>query len=66
MRGLFKNLYICTNQMNMTQKKSRTGYWMLFLGSLTILTLLLVFQPEAFWLALPTTVGGLAMAMDWI
>jgi len=27
---------------------------------------LMIFLPEAFWLALPTTVGGLAMAMDWI
>lgn len=50
----------------MEEKKSRFGYWMLFLVSLGILTLLMIFQPEGFWLALPTTVGGLAMAMDWI
>ncbi|MBL7837692.1 MAG: hypothetical protein JNM67_09255 [Bacteroidetes bacterium] len=50
----------------MSEKKSKTGYWMLFLVSLTVITLLLMFLPEAFWLALPTTVGGLAMAMDWI
>lgn len=51
---------------NMSEKKSKTGYWMLFLVSLTVITLLLMFLPQAFWLALPTTVGGLAMAMDWI
>ncbi len=50
----------------MTEKKSKKGYWALFLVSLTILTLLMIFLPEAFWLALPTTVGGFAMAMDWI
>jgi hypothetical protein len=50
----------------MSEKKSRFGYWMLFLVSLTVITLLMIFLPEAFWLALPTTVGGFAMAMDWI
>jgi hypothetical protein len=50
----------------MTEKKSRLGYWMLFLVSLAIFTILMIFRPEAFWLALPTTVGGLAMAMDWV
>lgn len=50
----------------MTEKKSKTGYWMLFLVSLGICVALIMFLPEAFWLALPTTVGGLAMAMDWI
>jgi uncharacterized membrane protein YhaH (DUF805 family) len=50
----------------MSEKKSRTAYWMLFLVSLITICALLIFLPEAFWLALPTTVGGLAMAMDWI
>jgi hypothetical protein len=50
----------------MTEKKSRTAYWMLFLVSLVAVILLMIFLPEAFWLALPTTVGGFAMAMDWI
>lgn len=50
----------------MTEKKSKTAYWMLFLVSLVIFTVLMIFLPEAFWLALPTTVGGFAMAMDWI
>lgn len=39
---------------------------MLFLVSLAVITTLLIVLPEAFWLALPTTVGGFAMAMDWI
>ncbi len=39
---------------------------MLFLVSLVVITLLMIFRPEAFWLALPTTVGGFAMAMDWV
>ncbi|MFM6984059.1 MAG: hypothetical protein ACKOXF_07995 [Chitinophagaceae bacterium] len=50
----------------MSEKKSKAPYWMLFLASLTVIILLLMFLPEAFWLALPTTVGGFAMAMDWI
>lgn len=50
----------------MSEKKSKAGYWMLFLVSLTILGVLLFKLPEVFWLALPSTVGGLAMAMDWI
>jgi len=50
----------------MTEKKSRKGYWALFGVSLVIITLLMIFRPEVFWLALPTTVGGFAMAMDWI
>jgi hypothetical protein len=55
-----------TTMTEMTEKKSRTGYWLLCLVSVGILIALLMFQPEAFWLALPTSVGGLAMAMDWI
>lgn len=51
---------------DMTEKKSRTAYWMLFLVSFITITALMIFLPEAFWLALPTTVGGFAMAMDWI
>jgi hypothetical protein len=50
----------------MSEKKSKTAYWMLFLVSLITITVLMIFLPEAFWLALPTTVGGFAMAMDWI
>lgn len=50
----------------MAEKKSRFGYWMLFFVSLAVITLLLAYLPQAFWLALPTTVGGFAMAMDWI
>jgi hypothetical protein len=50
----------------MSEKKSKTGYWMLFLVSLVTIIALLMFLPEAFWLALHTTVGGFAMAMDWI
>lgn len=50
----------------MAEKKSKAGYWMLFLVSLAILITLLAFLPEVFWLALPSTVGGFAMAMDWI
>jgi hypothetical protein len=50
----------------MSEKKSKTAYWMLFLVSLITITALIIYLPEAFWLALPTTVGGLAMAMDWI
>jgi hypothetical protein len=50
----------------MSEKKSKTAYWMLFLVSLITIIVLMIFLPEAFWLALPTTVGGLAMAMDWI
>jgi hypothetical protein len=53
-------------KLYMTEKKSRAGYWMLFFVSLAIITVLMIFLPEAFWLALPTTVGGFAMAMDWI
>jgi hypothetical protein len=50
----------------MSENKSKTGYWMLFLVSLVAIVGLLIFLPQAFWLALPTTVGGFAMAMDWI
>jgi hypothetical protein len=52
----------------MTEKthKNRTTYWLLFLLSLTAFVLLLLFLPQWFWLSLPTTVGGLALAMDWI
>ncbi len=50
----------------MTEKKSKAGYWALFLLSLSVLVVLLIFLPQAFWLALPTTIGGFAMAMDWI
>jgi hypothetical protein len=50
----------------MSEKKSKAGYWMLFAVSLVTIIALIIFLPEAFWLALPTTVGGLAMAMDWI
>ncbi len=50
----------------MTEKKSRTKYWLLFTVSLLVTVALLVLLPEAFWLGLPTTVGGLALAMDWI
>lgn len=39
---------------------------MLFLVSLAAITLLMMFLPQIFWVALPTTVGGFAMAMDWI
>jgi hypothetical protein len=51
---------------SMSENKSKTGYWMLFLVSLVAIVGLLIFLPQAFWLALPTTVGGFAMAMDWI
>jgi hypothetical protein len=50
----------------MAEKKSKLGYWVLFGVSLAVLAYLTFFLPQAFWLALPTTVGGLAMAMDWI
>jgi hypothetical protein len=50
----------------MSEKKSKGGYWALFVVSLAAITLLLMFLPQIFWVALPTTVGGLAMAMDWI
>ena len=50
----------------MTEKKSRAPYWVLFFVSLVTITGLIMYLPEAFWLALPTTVGGLALAMDWI
>lgn len=46
--------------------KNKAAYWLLFLGSLAIITFLLIFYPQWFWLALPTTVGGFALAMDWI
>jgi hypothetical protein len=46
--------------------KSKTGYWLLFLASLIIMILLLMFSPQWFWLALPTTVTGLALGMHWI
>lgn len=59
-------MFAPNNGLNMTEKKSRGPYWLLFIVSLVTIILLLTFLPEAFWLALPTTVGGLAMAMDWI
>ncbi|MBC7425889.1 MAG: hypothetical protein H7321_05080 [Bacteroidia bacterium] len=40
--------------------------WMLFVVSAIALTLLFMFKPEVFWLALPTTVGGLVMGLDWV
>ncbi len=48
------------------EKKSFGRYWFLFALSAIVITLLLMFAPQAFWLALPTTVGFFAMAMDWI
>jgi hypothetical protein len=47
-------------------KKNKTGYWLLFLGSLVFMALLLAFAPQWFWLSLPTALGGLAVGMDWI
>ena len=52
--------------MTSETKKNKSAYWLLFLVSLAAITLLLMFSPQWFWLALPTTVTGLAMAMDWI
>jgi len=48
------------------QKKSRAAYWLLCLASLTAFVLCCLYVPQALWIPLPTTFGGLAMAMDWI
>lgn len=45
---------------------NKTAYWLLFLVSLAIMAFLLISAPQWFWLALPTTVTGLALGMDWI
>lgn len=50
----------------MTQKKNRGLFWLLCLASAAAFFLLLTFKPEWIWLSLPTTFGGLALAMDWI
>ncbi|MBL7810807.1 MAG: hypothetical protein JNL57_01170 [Bacteroidetes bacterium] len=48
-------------------KKRKTGlYWGICIVSGIALLLLTIFRPEGFWLGLPTFVGGLAMAMDWV
>ncbi|MCO6494282.1 MAG: hypothetical protein J5I91_01195 [Bacteroidetes bacterium] len=46
--------------------KSKGVYWVLFLVSLSVLALLLMFLPEIFWMALPPTVTSFALGMDWI
>ncbi|MCZ2129022.1 MAG: hypothetical protein LC109_02020 [Bacteroidia bacterium] len=46
--------------------KSKGIYWVLFLASLSVLVLLLMFLPEVFWMALPSTVTCFALGMDWI
>lgn len=49
------------------QSKKNTGvYWLIFLISLAIMAGILMTSPEWFWLALPSTVTGFALAMDWI
>jgi hypothetical protein len=53
---------IMTEQTN----KSKGMYWLMFLVSISIMAFLLMTTPEWFWLALPTTVTGFALGMDWI
>jgi hypothetical protein len=48
------------------KKKSKTGYWLLTLVSLTAFVLCCLYLPQALWMPLPTTFGGFALAMDWI
>jgi len=49
-----------------TKNRNTTGYWALCIVSGLALTYFTIFQPEAFWLGLPTFFGGLTMAMDWV
>lgn len=46
--------------------KKKGLYWAVFLVSLFIMIMLLMFAPQWFWLSLPTTVGGLALSFDLI
>jgi hypothetical protein len=48
-------------------KKRKTGfYWGMCFVSAIALVLLTIYAPGGFWLGLPTFIGGLAMAMDWV
>ena len=49
-----------------TQSKPKGKYWLIFVASLVVITLITLYRPEAFWLPIPIMVTAFALANDWL